>query len=249
MSERVIGWTTDFETSGSARIGNRKASGSSVKLRARVDELSVTTPIGSISFSPREVVAFRPLKGLFGYGGFEIVHTRDGRHVEFRCRGADGVLQRIAATGFVPRGTPGAGPDPARRARHEQEDRADNRRLFKFFAIVAVVVVVFVGAIFVGVTFGLKHSEVYERTWAAVQVDPRVIDAVGSPVVSGSPSGSVHLVGSGGTATIEYDVSGPKGHGAVQAEGTKTSDVWRIDRFVFEPDGDGERAIDLSNAR
>jgi hypothetical protein len=249
MDEGVIAWQTEFETTGKAWIGQRKASGAFVKLRARADELSITTPIGSISFSPREVVAFRPMKGVFGFGGFEIVHTVDRRSVQFWSHDGARTLERIVATGFVPRGVAGGGPDPARRTRHDEENRAGNRRLFKFFGILAAVFVAIFGAIFVGVTFGLSHSELYETTWATVQVDPRVVDVVGSPVVSGSPSGSVHLVGSDGTATIAYDVSGPKGRGAVQAEGTKTAGVWHVDRFVFAPDGGAERSIDLSITR
>ena len=234
-----------FETSGRAWIGTRQASGSFVKLRARADDLSVTTPIGSISFSPREVVAFRPLRGLFRDGGFEIVHTVDRRNVQFWCRDADVVLQRIAATGFAPRGIAGGGPDPARRARHEEESRAGTRGMLKFVVILVAGFVLLFGAIALMAMFAMQHAEIYETTWAAVQVDPRVLAVTGSPVTSTTPSGSVNTVGTGGTAAIRYDVSGPNGRGSVEADGTKTADRWVVDRFVFRPDGDAMREIDL----
>jgi|GEM_PF-3305077 len=249
MDEQGNAWQTEFETSGSVWIGARKASGSFVKLRARADDLSITTPIGSISFSPREVVAFKPLRGVFGYGGFEVVHTVDRRNVQFWCRDADAVVQRIAATGFAPRGVAGGGPDPVRRARHEEENRAGNRRLFKFVAILLAGFGVLFGAIVVVVMVGMKHGEVYETTWAAVQVDPRVVAVTGSPVTSTTPSGSVNLVGSGGTASIRYDISGSNGRGTVEANGTKTAGRWVIDRFVFQPDGDAAKSIDLGALR
>lgn len=249
MDEKVTAWQAEFETTGRVWIGTREASGSFVKLRARADDLSITTPIGSISFSPREVVAFKPLRGIFGYGGFDVVHNVDRRNVQFRCRDADAVLQRIAATGFAPRGVAGGGPDPARRARHEEEIRTGNRRMVKFVAILMAGFVVLFGAIAVVAMFGVKHGEVYETTWAAVQVDPRVVAVTGSPVTSTTPSGSANLTGSGGTASIRYDISGPNGRGTVQADGTKTANRWVIDRFVFQPNGDAGRSIDLAERR
>ena len=249
MDAQGIARQTEFETTGRVWIGTRKASGPFVKLRAGADDLSITTPIGSISFSPREVVAFKPMRGVFGYGGFEVVHTVDRRNVQFWCRDADTVLQRIAATGFTPRGVAGGGPDPARRARHEEETRTGNRRMLKFVAILVTGFVALFGTIAVVAMFGMRHGEVYETTWAAVQADPRVVAVTGSPVTSTTPSGSVNLVGSGGTAAIRYDVAGPNGHGTVEADGTKTDDRWVIDRFVFHPDGDVTRSIDLGAGR
>ena len=249
MDPQVMESQEAFETTGKAWIGTRHASGSLVKLRARADELSVTTPIGSISFSPREVIALKPLRGLFGFGGFQIVHTVDGRKVQFWCRDVASVRQRIAATGFAPCGVAGGGPDPARRARHDAESSAGNRRFVKFLAILAIGFVALFGVIAFALTAAMKHSEVYETTWAAVQVDPRVVAVTGTPVTSTSPSGSINLVGSGGTASIRYEVSGPKGHGTVEAAGTKTADRWTIDRFVFQADGDAAPSIDLAAGR
>ncbi len=239
---------TEYETTGKVRIGGREASGSFVKLRARADDLSITTPIGSIAFSPREVVAFRPLKGLLGYGGFQIVHTRDGRHVQFWCRDADGVLARIAGAGFVPRGTPGGGPDPSRAARRDAEDRADNRRLLKIFSAIAVVLVAVVGAIAFGLWYSMTDNDVYRSSWATVQAEPRVAAVTGRPMTSGTPSGSLRTSGSTGLAKLRYAVDGPTGRGTVEVDGTKADGRWRIDRLVFVPDGAADRTIDLSEA-
>ncbi len=249
MVDDGIAGRTEFETTGKAWIGSRKASGSFVKLRACATDLSITTPIGSISFGPREVVAFKPLRGLFGFGGFQIVHTVDRRNVQFWCRDVGTVRQRIAASGFVPRGVAGGGPDPARRARHDEEARTGNRRLFRFFAFLAAGFVAIFGTIVVAVTFAMKHGELYETTWATAQADPRVLAVTGAPVTSTVPSGSVDVVGSGGAASIRYDVSGPQGHGTIAVVGTRTAGHWAIDRFVFEPDGDAAGPIDLAAGR
>ena len=245
METQRIAAAAAYETTGRVWIGGRKASGPFVKLRARADDLSITTPIGGISFSEREVVALKPLTGVFGYGGFEIVHTVDRRAVQFWCRDVDVVRERIAATGFTPRGKPGSGPDPTRRARHEEENRRGNRGMFKLVASLIAFFGVIIGAIAVTLTLMVSHGEVYQTTWAAVQVDPRVVAFTGTPITSKAPSGDVSLVGSGGTAAIHYDISGPNGRGTVEAAGTKTEGRWRIDRFVFEPEGDEKRAIDL----
>ena len=245
MDQQANAWQTAFETTGRVWIGSRQASGSFVKLRARADDLSITTPIGSISFSPREVVAFKPLRGVFGYGGFQVVHTVDGRNVQFRCRDADAVLARIAATGFAPRGVAGGGPDPARSTRHDEENRTGNRRMLKFVAVLMGGFVVLFGAIAAVALVGSKHGEVFERTWAAVQVDPRVLAVTGSPLTRTTRSSTVNLVGSAGTASVRYDVDGPNGRGTVEASGTETDGRWVIDRFAFEPDGDVARAVDL----
>ncbi len=233
------------KTGGNVWIGMRRASGSIVTLRANADELSITTPIVSVTFSPREVVALRPTPGLFGFGGFEIVQTRDRRTVLYRCRDADAVRARILATGFVPRGTAGGGPDPARAALHAEEDRADRRRLLKFGALIAGVLVAVFAAIGFGVALSFGHSEVYRSSWAAVRSDPRVVGAVGAPVASGSPSGSIEVVGSNGQATLRYDVSGPRGRGTVEVAGTRSAGAWHVDRLGFAPEGREGPPIDL----
>lgn len=228
---------TAYETTGRTEIGLRRASGSFVKLRATPDELSITTPIGSIALTPREVVGFEPLPQLFRYGGFEIVHTRDDRRVRFWCRDADVVRERIAAAGFVPRGTPGGGPDPARFAERADEARRDAGRRWKIGALIAVVVVALIGAIWFGLWYGFRHSDVYVASWETVRTDPRVIAITGTPMESGMPSGSIEVNGGAGNAEIDYDVTGPKGRGTVEVEGTKADGAWRIHRLSFRPAG------------
>lgn len=240
---------TAYETTGRTEIGLRRASGSFVKLRATPDELSITTPIGSIALTPREVVGFEPLPQLFRHGGFEIVHTRDDRRVRFWCRDADVVRERIAAAGFVPRGTPGGGPDPARFAERADEARRDAGRRWKIGALIAVVVVALIGAIGFGLWYGFRHSDVYVTSWETVRNDPRVIAITGTPMESGMPSGNIEVNNGEGSAEIRYDVSGPKGRGGVEADGTKADGAWRIDRLVFRPDMGGTAPIELTPRR
>lgn len=41
----------------------------------------------------------------------------------------------------------------------------------------------------------------------------------------------------------------PRGRGTVEAAGTKAEGRWHLDRFVFVPEGDASRAIDLAMDR
>ena len=237
-----------FETSGSVHFGQRKASGSFVRLRADPTDLSITTPVGSISFSPREVIELRRLRGLFGYGGFRIVHTRDRRDVQFWCRDADAVRANIVAAGFVPCGRPGGGPDPARRLQHEAEDSASAGRTLKFVLLLLGFFCVLFAPIIVWAIHSSYHNEPLDRSWATVQADPRVTTITGSPIAKTASTGSYKENGASGVAGLHYDVTGPGGRGTVDLDATKADGSWHVDRLVFRPDG-RDQAIELANDR
>jgi hypothetical protein len=93
--------------------------------------------------------------------------------------------------------------------------------------IAAIVVIVF-GAI--------KSSDVYRGARATAQKDPRVIQALGSPVEPGWwIKGNVNVRDHSGEADIEFPISGPKGNGRVHAVATRESSGWRYSELVVTP--------------
>lgn len=97
-------------------------------------------------------------------------------------------------------------------------------------AIFAVVLVV--------VVFGaMKKSDVYQEALRRAQNDPAVVAALGSPVEAGMlVTGSVNVDSSGGHATLDFPVSGPKGKGSVHLVATKSGAGWDYSELTVKPE-------------
>jgi hypothetical protein len=97
------------------------------------------------------------------------------------------------------------------------------------------------GAIFcvviVVVVFGaMKKSDVYQEALKRAQADPAVIAALGTPIEAGLiVTGSVNVDTSGGHATLDFPISGPKGKGAVHAVATKAGEKWEYTELTVTP--------------
>jgi hypothetical protein len=97
------------------------------------------------------------------------------------------------------------------------------------------------GAIFcvviVVVVFGaMKKSDVYQEALKRAQSDPAVIAALGTPIEAGlMVSGSVNVDTSGGHATLDFPISGPKGKGTVHAVATKAGEKWEYTELTVTP--------------
>ncbi|MEA2238304.1 MAG: hypothetical protein QOC81_3028 [Thermoanaerobaculia bacterium] len=99
--------------------------------------------------------------------------------------------------------------------------------LFGIFAVVIVVVV-----------FGaMKKSDVYQEALRRAQADPAVISALGTPIEAGlMVTGSVNVDSSGGHATLDFPISGPKGKATVHAVATKSGAGWEYSALTVKPD-------------
>jgi hypothetical protein len=99
--------------------------------------------------------------------------------------------------------------------------------LFGIFAVVIVVVV-----------FGaMKKSDVYQEALRRAQNDPAVVAALGTPIEAGMlVSGSVNVDATGGHATLDFPISGPKGKGTVHAVATKSVAGWEYSALTVKPD-------------
>src|SRR5438552_6512089 len=67
------------------------------------------------------------------------------------------------------------------------------------------------------IVFGaMKSSDAYKTALAKAQTDPRVVNALGSPITDGMfVSGKTNVSGSSGHAEITVPISGPKGKGTI----------------------------------
>ena len=94
-------------------------------------------------------------------------------------------------------------------------------------AVAAIVLIVF-GAI--------KSTDVYRGAKATAQKDPRVIQALGSPIEPGWwIKGNVNVRNQSGEADIEFPINGPKGSGRVHAVATRESSGWHYSELMVTP--------------
>jgi hypothetical protein len=90
-------------------------------------------------------------------------------------------------------------------------------------------------AIFFLVTGVIRNTGAYTEAVAIAKNDPRVIDALGSPLKEGIwSSGSVQIRGSSGDADLEIYLHGPKGKGTLYVIATRSAGAWQFSNLVFE---------------
>jgi hypothetical protein len=102
----------------------------------------------------------------------------------------------------------------------------------------AVLVIAAIGAgAIVMIVFGaIKSSDVYRGALATAQRDPRVIEALGSPIKGGWwVTGNVGIHGGSGDANIEFSIEGPKGNARVHAVATRQISAWRYSELTVTP--------------
>jgi hypothetical protein len=110
------------------------------------------------------------------------------------------------------------------------------------WGIIGCLAVIVLGAIgiaaIVVIVFGaIKSSDVYKGARATAQKDPRVIQALGSPVEPGWwIKGNVSVRDHSGEADIDFPISGPKGSGRVHAVATRENSGWRYSELVVTPE-------------
>ena len=104
------------------------------------------------------------------------------------------------------------------------------------------------GLVFVvmGIVFGaMKSSDAYKTALAKAKADPRVVDALGSPIKAGFfVSGKTNVSGSSGQADLTVPISGPKAKGTIYLVASKFAGEWTFSKLVVEVEKTGER-IDL----
>ena len=122
------------------------------------------------------------------------------------------------------------------------------RRVQRRWAIWGVVIwlgCAVLGAAFFGGIFSLlKNSEAYQLGAARLQASTEVANALGTPITTGIPNGSIEISGDTGEAKLNFSTSGPKASGQVSLTAEKKAGVWSLKTLTLEVDGrDG--VIDL----
>jgi len=96
------------------------------------------------------------------------------------------------------------------------------------------------------IVFGaMKSSDAYKSALARTKADPRVVNALGSPITDVFfVSGKTNVSGSSGDADMTIPISGPKGKGTIYFVASKFMGKWTFSKLVVEVGPTGEK-IDL----
>ena len=95
--------------------------------------------------------------------------------------------------------------------------------------------VVFVGLIMMTVFGAMKSSDAYKTAVARAQADPRVTNALGTPITTGMfTTGSVNVSGPVGSANLAIPISGPNGNGTIYAVADKVAGQWKYSTLSVE---------------
>ncbi len=121
------------------------------------------------------------------------------------------------------------------------------RRVQRYWAIGGVVALIASVGLGVGIWFSvsaiLKHSEAYQMAVAQLQANSEAVNALGTPIKTGSPSGKIETSGPTGSADLQFSVEGPKGKGTVYLHATKDLGRWKINRMELQIEGRPGRII------
>ena len=91
----------------------------------------------------------------------------------------------------------------------------------------------------------MKSSDAYKIALARAKADPRVEEAIGTPIKAGLfVSGSTKVTGESGTSDITIPIYGPKGEVKIYAVATKEEGEWKYSKLVVKIADTGEK-IDL----
>jgi hypothetical protein len=100
------------------------------------------------------------------------------------------------------------------------------------------------GGIFGGTFYLLRYSEAYELGTSTLQASTEAADALGAPISTGFPMGSISTDGATGRAILSFSATGTKAAGRVFLEAFKKDGRWSITKLTLKVDGrDG--VIDL----
>ena len=91
----------------------------------------------------------------------------------------------------------------------------------------------------------MKQSDAYRMALARAKADPRVMNALGSPIEDGFfVGGNTNVSGTSGHADINVAISGPKGKGRMYFVASKFAGQWTFSKLMVEIANTGQR-IDL----
>jgi hypothetical protein len=101
--------------------------------------------------------------------------------------------------------------------------------------------------VIVSIVFGaMKSSDAYKTALAKAKADPRVVNALGSPITDGFLVwGTTNVSGSSGQADLTIPISGSHGKGTIYFVASKFAGEWTFSKLIVEVGKTRER-IDLT---
>ena len=106
-------------------------------------------------------------------------------------------------------------------------------------------IVLVVGGFIAGILFlvfgSFKSSPVYLDALQAAQSDPRVVEALGTPIEAGwLVTGSIEEQGISGDASLVIPISGPRGSGTLYASAREGNGRWQFYTLAVQVDGQNQ---------
>lgn len=111
-------------------------------------------------------------------------------------------------------------------------------------AVFWIAMIALLASLFSGLFFLLDHSEAYRLSISRLKASAEAADALGTPISTSPPLGSISFNGTSGRAVLTFSASGPKAAGRVFVEAFKTGGVWSLKTLVLRVEGTG-RVINL----
>jgi hypothetical protein len=120
------------------------------------------------------------------------------------------------------------------------------QRKWALWGVVVVVAVIgTIAALFFSITSALKDSEAFQLGMGKLQGNAEAMSALGAPISTGFPMGSLKISDSRGKADLSFSVEGSKAKGTLYLDASRDLGVWKMNRIALEVEGRKGR-IDLN---
>ncbi|NNM23191.1 MAG: hypothetical protein HKO54_06540 [Flavobacteriaceae bacterium] len=107
--------------------------------------------------------------------------------------------------------------------------------------LVIIVIILFVGSIFWGVTSMFSESAPYQEAMSRVQANEQVIQQLGEPIEQhGMSSGNINISNGRKSANLNIPIEGPKGEATITVIATGRGDDWTYQTMTVEFADTGE---------
>ena len=108
---------------------------------------------------------------------------------------------------------------------------------------------IFVFTIIFTVFGAIKSTDAYKTALARAKADPRVTEAIGTPIKdSWYVVGKSEVSGGSGTAELAIPISGPKGKATIYCSSSKDTGQWKFNKLNVKIEATSQ-IIDLSDRK
>jgi hypothetical protein len=119
------------------------------------------------------------------------------------------------------------------------------QRLWAIWGLVAWVAVIVINGGFLALfIWQFPRTEAYVMAVSRLNQSTTATSELGAPIQPGFPWGSISTAGDSGHAELSFSATGPKGHGTVYVDATKSGGRWQLTRLDLVV-ADSGRRLDL----